>query len=183
MLALSTLDPTVQLRAARRDDIGDLARVRIASWRHAYRDLLPASELRRMSLSANVAKFERAIGRPRFGEHVLVATRDHVPVAYAMAGLQPDRRLPFRGEIFELYIDPAHQRRGIGRALLARSIWTLVARGLNPVMLWVLAQNSARHFYASCGGTLVGRSPIVIAGKRLPRLAFGWSDALPVPTW
>lgn len=134
-----------------------------------------------MTLAANVAKFDRAVHRPRFGEHLLVATQADRPVGYAMGGFQADGRLAFRGEIHELYIHPDHQRRGIGRALLARSIWTLVAHGLNPVMLWVLAQNTARHFYASCGGTLVARSPITVAGRRLPRLAYGWRDALPLP--
>jgi GNAT superfamily N-acetyltransferase len=183
VLALPNLDATVRLRPARRDDIEALARVRIASWRHAYRTILPEAELRRMTPAANVAKFERAVLRPRFDEHLVVATHEHRLVGYAMGGRQPDRRLPFRGEIYELYIDPAHQGRGIGRALLARSIWTLVERSFNPVMLWVLAHNSARHFYASCGGTLVARSPIIVAGKRLPRLAFGWHDTLPVPSW
>lgn len=181
MLALPTLEETVSLRSARREDIEALAEVRIASWQHAYRTILPRAELRRMSHANNVAKFARAVMRPRRGEHLIVATHHGRPVGYAMGGLQPDRRLAFTGEIYELYIDPAHQRRGIGRALLGRSIWSLVEVGLNPVMLWVLAQNTARHFYASCGATLVGRSPIVVAGKRLSRLAFGWRDALPIP--
>ena len=181
MLALPTLEDTVRVRSARREDIEALAEVRIASWQHAYRTILPPAELRRMSRSANVAKFARAVMRPRYGEHILVATHERRPVGYAMGGTQPDRRLAFPGEIYELYIDPEHQRRGIGRALLARSIWSLVELGLNPVMLWVLAQNTARHFYASCGATLVTRSPVIVAGKRLSRLAFGWRDALPIP--
>ena len=181
MLALPTLDASVRLRSARVEDIDALALVRIASWQHAYRTILPRAELDRMTRRGNVAKFSRAIMRPRPGEHLIVATHERRPVGYAMGGLQPDRRLAFRGEIYELYIHPDHQRRGIGRGLLARSIWSLVALGLNPVMLWVLAQNTARHFYASCGGTLVARSPIVVAGKRLPRLGFGWRDALPLP--
>ena len=181
MLALPTLDAPVRLRPARRGDVDALASVRIASWQHAYRTILPAAELRGMTMAASIAKFERALYRPRFDEHLLVATHDDRPIGYAMGGIQPDRRLAFRGEIYELYLHPNHQHRGIGRALLARSIWTLVARGLNPVMLWVLARNSARHFYAACGGTLVANSRITVAGRRLPRLAYGWRDALPLP--
>jgi GNAT superfamily N-acetyltransferase len=181
VLALPTLDARVALRRAHARDIGPLARVRIASWQHAYAAILPPAELDRMTVNANRMRFGRAIFRPRWGEHVLVAARDDCPIGYVMGGLQPDKRLAFRGEIYELYVHPDEQSRGVGRALLARSIWTLIGRGLNPVMLWVLAENPARHFYESCGGTLVAGSPISVAGVRLPRLAYGWRDALPLP--
>jgi ribosomal protein S18 acetylase RimI-like enzyme len=48
----------------------------------------------------------------------------------------------------QLYVDPDHQRRGLGRALLAAAL----ARGLRPATLHVLAENRpARRLYEACG--------------------------------
>lgn len=86
-----------------------------------------------------------------------------------------------RGEIYELYLHPRAQRQGAGRQLLVMAIWSLVEQGLHPVLVWVLAANPARHFYAACGGVQVGRGPVTVGGRALTRLAFSWQGALPLP--
>jgi GNAT superfamily N-acetyltransferase len=89
--------------------------------------------------------------------------------------------LPFRGEVYELYLHPEHQRRGGGTQLLTSTLWQLSARGLTPAMLWVLERNDARHFYAGCGGRPVRRDRIDVGRQSLVRVAYAWDEFLPLP--
>ena len=181
--SLPPLTCALEVRRARPDDVPVLARVRSASWAAAYAEILPASELRRVSTHRSAAYLSQAAADRRAGRRLLVvAERGADPFGYALCGPQQDPRLrTYRGEVYELYLHPDRQRQGAGRRLLSQAIWDLLGDGLDPVMLWVLARNSARHFYESCGGMLVASSPIVLGGVRTTKLAYGWDEALPLP--
>jgi GNAT superfamily N-acetyltransferase len=61
------------------------------------------------------------------------------------------------GELAILNVEPAHWRKGIGRALVdAAEVWCF-ANDLTPAVLWTLADNErARRFYEACGWTADG---------------------------
>lgn len=57
-----------------------------------------------------------------------------------------------RGYLYHLAVDPAHRRRGIGRALALRAAAALQARGIEKCHVFVLAENAgARAFWARAG--------------------------------
>lgn len=180
-VAIATASETL-IRRARPEDVPALAWVRSASWRDAYRGIIPDRSLARTA-ELDLARMRRAVGDRRWGQVVwCVHDPDGTVFGYTWSGPQVDRTLaPFLGEIYELYLHPAWQRRGIGQRLLAHTIWDLVARGLNPPMLWVLAENTARDFYASCNATLLGQRRVDVGGRITAKLAYGWRDALPLP--
>ncbi len=172
----------VRVRRAKTSDVPTLARIRAESWREAYREILPPSVLAGIDLPRCALRMRQAVVGQQRGKRLLVAEdAGGAVIGYAWCGPQADRRLPFRGEIYELYLLPGRQGQGVGRTLLGSAIWSLVDLGLNPVLVWVLASNDARHFYESCGGELVARSPIDVDGYETTRLAYGWRRALPLP--
>jgi hypothetical protein len=44
------------------------------------------------------------------------------------------------------------------------------------MLIWVLAENSARRFYEKLGGVLVQTDTYRIAGAELEQVAYGWPD-------
>lgn len=180
MLALPRPTPW-QVRVGHRGDTATLARVRNASWRAAYRSIMPAAELRRMTLARSSAVIERTLGGGRRGQFVMVVEDARGPFGYTLAGPQPRADLRHRGEVFELYLHPDMQRRGAGTQLLVSTLWELSALGSWPAMLWVLAANSAGRFYASCGGRPFRREPLDVGGRVLERIAYSWDGFLPLP--
>jgi GNAT superfamily N-acetyltransferase len=179
--AIATAAET-RLRRARIDDVAALAWVRSASWRAAYRGIIPERTLARTA-ELDLSRMRRAVSDRRFGQSVWVAhDPDGTIFGYTWSGPQVDRTCaPFLGEIYELYLHPAWQRRGIGRRLLVHTVWDLVGRGLNPAMLWVLAENTARDFYAACGAVALGQRRVDVGGRVTSKLGYGWPDALPLP--
>ncbi len=168
-----------RIRSAGSGDLLALAAVRRESWWSTYRDIVPEAELRGMDDRRTAQRMSSALGVPMHG--ILVVEDDRRPLGYAWLGPHRHGVGHHRGEILELYLHPSAQGRGLGRQLLVSSIWWLVDRGLHPVMVWVLAANPARHFYEACGGVRAGQGPVRIGGITLPRVAYSWRDALPLP--
>lgn len=179
VLSLST-GSSHGVRPARPDELLALATLRRHSWWEAYRRILPQAELRRMNDDRTARRLAAAQRSPT---QSLLVVEDPTgrPLGYAWLGPHRHSTDGHRGEIYELYLDPRAQGQGAGRSLLVSAIWSLVERGQHPVLVWVLAANPARHFYAACGGARIGQGPIEIAGRTLTRMAYSWRDQLPLP--
>jgi ribosomal-protein-alanine N-acetyltransferase len=87
------------------------------------------------------------------GVTVLVAQCDGRPAGYVVA-----RGVADEGEILNLAVAAAQQRRGVGRALARAAIARLGASGARTVYLEVRESNqAARGLYEGLGFTVVGR--------------------------
>jgi len=85
----------------------------------------------------------------------LIAEEDGVVAGYAVAHHAADE-----AEILNLGVAPAHQRRGLGRALVERLMALLADRGVHAVYLEVRESNAAaRRLYQQLGFRTVGRRP------------------------
>ena len=86
---------------------------------------------------------------------VLVAERDGDVVGYAYAGLEGTDYMALRGPagaIYDIVVDPAHRRGGVGRALLAAAVAALQARGAPQVVLSTAEGNAAaRQLFSRAG--------------------------------
>ncbi len=160
------------VRAAAPADVPALAEVHVASWRSTYQGLLPSTYLEASTIPRRCSFWQQMLVRP--DRISLVAEDRQAVVGLALAGPTITPELGFEGELFALYLLPGHQRRGFGRALLEASRAALYAQGCRRMMLWVLAGNSARHFYRRMGGRLIAERTEDFAGQPLAELAFGW---------
>jgi ribosomal protein S18 acetylase RimI-like enzyme len=92
----------------------------------------------------------------------LVALVDDVVAGTVMAGYEGHR-----GWIYYLGVDPAHQRRGVGRALMGEAERRLGALGCPKINLNIRHGNqTAMAFYEAIGFT---EDAVVSWGKRLER--------------
>jgi ribosomal protein S18 acetylase RimI-like enzyme len=82
------------------------------------------------------------------------------------------------GELYALYVDPRHQGRGFGRALLEAAAAWLAGRGRRRLLVGVLVANGpARRFYEASGGRLLGQRPYEEEGVVLDEAVYVWNDA------
>lgn len=65
---------------------------------------------------------------------------------------------PQDGSIFALFVDPAHEGRGIGRTLIALAGETLRTSGFASAILSTAPETRAKRFYRTNGWTEVGRN-------------------------
>lgn len=167
---------TAIIRPARRSDVDAISRVYVETWRSAYAGLLPDRLLLDLSRRRQRQVWSSAVCALGGCEHVAVADDTEAGVVgFGSAG--PSRaELPYRGEVYTLYVLPDHQGRGLGRGLLAGLYAEFLAEGTDSALVWVLAANPARFFYEAMGGRRVAAREEVLWGARVPEVAYGWSS-------
>jgi GNAT superfamily N-acetyltransferase len=144
----------VVIRALTDADIDAIAGVHVRTWQSAYAGIIPADYLAALD-PAELAE-RRRTGPVPPGAATLVADDGGEIVGFAAFG--PARReegdaYDFgNGELYAIYVDPAHQGTGTGRRLLAAARAALKRAGFPRMWLWVLAENHpSRRFYEHMG--------------------------------
>jgi len=168
------MEDGVHIRQARLDDAADVARVYIESWHDTYAGILPPQRLCAMTPKGQAARWRAAIAAHR-SETVLVAERPQTGIV-GMTSFGParDGSLGLDGEVYTLYVDPAHFGGGAGRALLRAAFFNLRQQGFVSCVIWAHAKNNARFFYEKMGGRLIAERTAQTMGDAVPEAAFGW---------
>jgi GNAT superfamily N-acetyltransferase len=148
------------IRAVTRDDACTLAGLEVRAWRWAYVDLVADEEM------PTVGEREaRWLQRPIDGAHVW--DQDGRVVGVVQVGPSPEE--DGVGALRGLFVDPAAQGAGIGRALLDHAVAELRAAGHASATLWVFAADGhAREFCAARGWVPDGATRVGAEG--LPEL-------------
>ena len=165
----------ISIRHARPGDAGEIAQVHDASWRDAYRGVIPGVELERMIARRGPNWWHTAILR---GTGLLVLESDEEIVGYSTYGRNRVPSMPYSGESFELYLQPEHQGLGLGRRLFTAARRELAEHGYLSTIVWALADNDkALAFYRSLGGQTIRRAEERFGSDMLTRVAFGFVSA------
>jgi ribosomal protein S18 acetylase RimI-like enzyme len=86
---------------------------------------------------------------------ILVAERDGKVIGYTYAGVEGTDYMSLRGPagaVYDIVVDPAHRRQGVGRKLLDATLEALKARGAPRVVLSTAEQNTdAQRLFARVG--------------------------------
>jgi GNAT superfamily N-acetyltransferase len=156
------------VRPARLVDAGEIARIQLATWRTAYRRVLPRHALDQLDEDFLAARWRLAIEAPPSPAHrVFVAveqaeTGSAYPVGFAAAGpadadaLAPDEDPaalgPDAAAITELLVEPRWGRRGHGSRLLAACVAGWRESALRTAVAWTYEDDPAtRKFLGSAG--------------------------------
>lgn len=167
------------VREAKPGDGEQMARVRVDTWRAAYRGIVPDQTLAELSYSTTEAFLRRVLWENHPGAFAYVAENDAGEVVgISVAGPVREREeTVYQGQIYILYVLPDWQRHGLGRGLVRACAHGLVQRELTPIMLWTLANNPWRGFYDGLGGTVLRYREEVDHGMTLVEVAYGWLDS------
>ena len=131
----------------------------LASWRWAYRGLLPEAYLGRLSEDELAARWWRRLAAGELDESIRVLESDGDVAGFVSFGpLRDDPSwLGYAGEVSMLYLEPELVGRGHGAALLSAALEELGRLRCYWVVVWVLARNErARQFYEREGFSLDG---------------------------
>jgi ribosomal protein S18 acetylase RimI-like enzyme len=173
----------VGVREAMAADAPGVAAVQVATWRSAYRDIVPAPYLAALSVERRAGVFAAMRRDPVTGHGLFVAVAPAGSEVVGFASCGPDREgpSPVAGELSAIYVLPAWQRQGVGRRLVAAVARRLVGAGRTSMRVWVLTANEpGRLFYERLGGRVLATRWIEVGGAPLEETAYGWSDLAPM---
>jgi GNAT superfamily N-acetyltransferase len=178
---------TTEMRPAVPDDARDVAEVRAAGWRAAYRDLVPAAWLAAMDPAADAERYRTAWTSGATYPRTAVAVVEGAVVGFvtwAPYAERPDHGgvtagppadgASAVGELRALYVHPDHWGRAAGHLLLSHALIALAGASLAPVRLWTFSGNArARRFYERAGFRADGASVLFpVGGAEVPGLRY-----------
>jgi ribosomal protein S18 acetylase RimI-like enzyme len=144
-------DSTLVIRRGVPADAHAIAVIHVRSWQAAYKGIVPDAFLNSLSVDRRESVWQDNLERG--ASDVWVAEELGAVVGWISLSRSRDPdATPLTGEIWAIYVDPRHWRRGVGRVLSREAEVHLRTSGFNEVTLWVLEQNvQARAFYESIG--------------------------------
>jgi GNAT superfamily N-acetyltransferase len=149
------------VRPAEPHDAEEIAGIQLATWRAAYRDLLPAEVLDALDADEAAATWRHTIEQGP--ARVFVATEGRWHVGFCAAGPSPqDESAGADGVpvpdadrvalVSTLLVEPRWGRRGHGGRLVAAAGQAMLAAGLARGIVWVAeADKASRAFWARAG--------------------------------
>lgn len=162
----------MNIRKAVLEDAEGIAKVHVDSWRTTYKGIVPDSFLENMSYAEREELWKKVISESA----VLVAENEegHI-IGFASGGKERSGDYPvFQGELSAIYLLEDAQGKGVGKKLLEEIMSVLKDQGLTSMLVFVLKENPATHFYQALGGEIVDEIEIEIGGKVLKELLIGW---------
>jgi ribosomal protein S18 acetylase RimI-like enzyme len=151
------------VRRAKPSDARGIVEVRVASWKVAYRGLLPDTLLDSLSVESREVN-GRTRGIAEGVIQTLVYEEGAQIIGFVCFGASQDEDVGQRrvGEVYALYLLPAEWRKGRGTALMDKAIERLQQEGYIEITLWVLHNNErAKRFYEALGLKADGAEKVV----------------------
>lgn len=168
---------TFRIREARQNDFVDIAKVRVDTWRIAYKGIVPDDFLEGLSYQNIVGRWREIFWEKR-GHDVAVFVAENGQediVGVAICGPEQSQDPVYHGEIYVLYVLPRCQRQGIGHALVVACVQHLRQQLTAETMLiWAMAESPYRRFYESLGGKVIREKTKEVGGKILVEVGYGW---------
>jgi ribosomal protein S18 acetylase RimI-like enzyme len=175
------MDEGVRLRPAQVEDAPAIAQVRIDSWRATYRGLISDQYLDAMSLEYYTQSWTSILSAGSSQGYTYVAENAQGQiVGFAFGGPERTWSRDYQGEIYAIYLLPDYQRQGIGRRLVAAVVRHMIEEGMQSMLIWVLATNSAVQFYQSLGGEPVRENEVQFGDQLYRQVAYGFADIRPL---
>ncbi|CAN5665621.1 hypothetical protein BH10PSE18_BH10PSE18_06420 [soil metagenome] len=140
-----------EVRPATMRDAKAIAEIHAAAARAAYEGILPDEQLRALAPATREAKWREAI---EFSEpQVQVAVLGNEVVGFVGYDRSRDPKTPSSaGEIWHIYVLPAHWDKGVGVALWDAARDGLEEEGCTSVTIWVPLRNErAMRFHELAG--------------------------------
>ncbi|WP_085507333.1 GNAT family N-acetyltransferase [Thalassobacillus devorans] len=169
----------MKIRKAAVTDAKDVAKVQVGSWHSTYKNIVPDEYLNNMSYESREEKWKEIIS----SQPVYVAENDDGKIiGFSNGGAERTGKYPaFGGELYAIYILKEHQRKGLGKQLLAPILQELRVKSVYSMLVLVLEDNDASFFYEHLGAEKVDTVEIEIAGKKLKEVVYGWKDIREIP--
>jgi GNAT superfamily N-acetyltransferase len=150
-----------ELRSAHPRDAPAIATVHVATWRAAYRGLIPDTVLVGLSVAAREQSWLDRLDTSTARTRTVLVTHDDAVLGFASTGPARDITAedPTAGELYAIYLAPHAWGRGMGARLHTGALDGLRSDGFTCASVWVLDGNDrAVRFYRRQGWIDTGRT-------------------------
>jgi GNAT superfamily N-acetyltransferase len=161
----------VSVRPARLEDVDEIARIQVETWRFGYGDIVPAAVLDGLTVETVAPAWQDAVGAAPSPRHrVLIAQEQEWAVGFLAVApaddLEPEDPEPAHTvAIGPLLVEPRWGRRGHASRLMAAAIEHARSDGMTRAVCWIPEADAAsREFLVGAGWALDGLVRVLETG-------------------
>jgi len=162
------------IRRATPEDIPQIAKVHVESWKKSFQGIAPQDYLDDLSIEKREKPFRENFAREDY-EIFVAETIDRKIVGFADFG-KPEYRPEFDRELYAFYLLQEFQRKGIGEKLFLTVAAHLSGKGVRSLYLQAIKISPYRKFYEKLGGTIIGESIYKLGEHDFETVFYGWED-------
>lgn len=163
-----------RIRSADNEDTLIIGEILVETWRATFRGIIDDAYLDGMSQEDQAIRHARRMQAG--GVFYLAGVDADGLIGFANYGPARHPVPPGIMELYALYIRPAAQHAGLGKALVKAVASDCLTRGANGLFAWVLAENVNRGFYERLGATVAAQGRVRVGRQDHEQLAYLWSD-------
>lgn len=165
----------MDIRIAGREDAVLIAHMHAASWKDAYRNILPEEYLEDNLEAEREKHWHNKMNELSGNDFVLIAEENKTPIGFISVWEVNDG--DYDAFVDNLHVLPGEKSKGRGSALMAYAAERLIRLNKRSFYLWVLDPNiPARRFYERIGGIAKDKSMFEINGVKIPETRFVWTE-------
>lgn len=153
------------IREAKIEDLTDIAKINISSWKTTYAGIVDASFLNSLSMNEAVDRWSKHFNNDQ--EKIFVAEINGKVVGYVRLDIRGDK--DYLGAI---YLLKQSQGEGLGKKLLLRGLEYLKGK---VVYVEVLSDNKTKYFYQKYGAKFYKEQSIKIGQQILGESVYRWN--------
>jgi ribosomal protein S18 acetylase RimI-like enzyme len=165
---------TANIRRASREDAAAIARVHVATWRSTYAGILPEPFLAALDTEERARQWDLLIEAGKDFFHV--AEGESGVFGFICGGAIREPVGDYDAELHTIYLLRDRQGIGTGRRLVETLVLDLCDARFHSMVVWVLSQNPAVHFYKRLGAIDISHKTVEIGGVTLDDRVLGWPD-------
>jgi len=165
----------LEIRKASKEDIIDVSRVYVDSWRTTYRGLIPDEYLDQLSYQDAEKRWEDFLNKEN-SSFIYIAINSTGKIIGFASGKSIDDKC-YAGELYSLYLFQECRGLGVGKKLITFVAKHFKEKGIDSMMVWVMLKNkSGLGFYKHLGGKEYIRRTSSFGGTIVEDIAYGWKD-------
>jgi GNAT superfamily N-acetyltransferase len=162
----------IRIEKATLADADVAGRISSASWKSAYKGIVPDWFLAGITPSVRAERFRTVLAEKPDVEFFLISV-DTIPAGILNQHPCGDGNAAICGEVGVFYFLPDCRGCGCAAPAMEFALCRLRERGFSSVALWVLEDNArARRFYEKCGFSPDGAKKTVNLGKELTEVRY-----------
>ncbi|AWZ48496.1 GNAT family N-acetyltransferase [Clostridiaceae bacterium 14S0207] len=165
------------VRKAEKDDVYDISKIHVDTWKSAYKNIIPNEYLGNRSYDKQVDKWNKRLFQNEDTKEFMLLAEDEngQVIGFSSASINEEGS-EFDSTLYTLYVRQDYQKKGIGKLLVKEVASKLQSLGAESMILWTFAKNDASNFYKHIGGIKDKNKIVNIGGINMVEISYVWED-------